>query len=199
MHSNIVEKIIKDDRYFIEDNLFLPEVIDELREFALTTDVKDDSYNGYHSINFTRDSFPLDLLKDIVTSLKSKYKFLGEFSRGWAFVHDNNANGVTPHADPAKYNINLWVSPNESVQDPEKNGLILYDIQPPPSWTCEEYNNDTIMIRKYLEYTKSKKTVIPYACNRLLIFNSKYFHETNRVSMIEGSDNRRVNYTFMFE
>ena len=171
MHSNTVERIIKDDRYFIEDNLFLPEVIDELREFALTTDVKDDSYNGYHSINFTRDSFPLDLLKDIVISLKSKYKFLGEFSRGWAFVHDNNANGVTPHADPARYNINLWVSPNDSVQDPEKNGLILYDIQPPPSWTWEEYNNDTIMIRKYLEYTKSKKTVIPYACNRLLIFN----------------------------
>ena len=74
MHSNTVERIIKDDRYFIEDNLFLPEVIDELREFALTTDVKDDSYNGYHSINFTRDSFPLDLLKDIVISLKSKYK-----------------------------------------------------------------------------------------------------------------------------
>ena len=121
MHSNIVEKIIKDDRYFIEDNLFLPEVIDELRDFALTTDVKNDSYEGYYSINFSKDSFPLVLLEDIVTSLKLKYQFLVEFSRGWAFVHDNNADGVTPHADPAKYNINIWVSPNESVQDSEKN------------------------------------------------------------------------------
>ena len=43
MRSSTVERIIKDDRYFIEDNLFLPEVIDELRDFALTTDVKDDS------------------------------------------------------------------------------------------------------------------------------------------------------------
>ncbi len=199
MRSSTVERIIKDDRYFIEDNLFLPEVIDELRDFALTTDVKDDSYDGYYSINYSKGAFPLALLEDIVVSLKLKYAFLGEFTRGWAFVHDNNANGVTPHADPAKYNVNLWVTPNNSVDDRESNGLILYDVKPPPSWSWEDYNNDIIMIRKYLDYTKSKKTIIPYACNRLLIFNSKYFHETNKVSMIEGSENRRVNYTFMFE
>jgi len=76
MHSSTVEKIIKDDRYFIEDNLFLPEVIDELRDFALTTDVKNDSYEGYYSINFSKDSFPIVLLEDIVTSLKLKYQFL---------------------------------------------------------------------------------------------------------------------------
>ena len=157
MHSNIVEKIIKDDRYFIEDNLFLPEVIDELREFALTTDVKDDSYNGYHSINFTRDSFPLDLLKDIVTSLKSKYKFLGEFSRGWAFVHDNNANGVTPHADPAKINVNLWVTRNECVSDFQKNGLIIYDKKRPDDWSYDQYNRDADGITKYLKEINAKK------------------------------------------
>ena len=81
MRSSTVERIIKDDRYFIEDNLFLPEVIDELRDFALTTDVKDDSYDGYYSINYSKGAFPLALLEDIVTSLKLKYAFLGEFTK----------------------------------------------------------------------------------------------------------------------
>ena len=94
--------------------------------------------------------------------------------------------------------MNLWVLPNECVVD-EKNGLIIYDIKPPLSWTYEEYNSSTELIRKYLDYTKSKKTIIPYSCNRLLIFNSKYFHETNNVSMKDGPMNRRVNYTFMFK
>ena len=76
MHSNTVERIIKDDRYFIEDNLFLPEVIDELREFALTTDVKDDSYDGYYSINYSKGAFPLALLED--TGFETPFKLLRE-------------------------------------------------------------------------------------------------------------------------
>ena len=180
------------------DNLFLPDVIDDLREYALNADDPDDIYEDYYSLNFSPDRLRHPLLSAIITGLETRFPFLGRFDRGWAFVYDNNANGVTPHADPACYNVNLWVTPDSSVEDPEKNGLILYDIKPPPTWTWREYNTDVKLIRKYLEYTNSKKTIIPYACNRLLIFNSKYFHETNKVSMKHGSGNRRVNYTFMF-
>jgi hypothetical protein len=199
MHSNTVKKIIEEEKYYVADNLFLPEVIDELREFALNTDIINDRYEDYYSINFDSNHLPLKLLYDIINGLQDKFPFLGKFSRGWAFVYDNKAKGVTPHADPACYNINIWVTPNSSIEDPEKNGLILYDIKPPSTWTWKEYNTDVKLIRKYLEYTNSKKTIIPYSYNRLLIFNSKYFHETNQVSMKQGQENRRVNYTFMFE
>ena len=183
----------------MEDGLFLPEVIDELREYALNAEDPDDIYEDYYSLNFSKERLRLPILSAIITGLETRFPFLGHFDRGWAFVYDNNAEGVTPHADPACYNVNLWVTPDSSVEDPEKNGLILYDIKPPPTWTWREYNTDVKLIRKYLEYTRSEKTIIPYAYNRLLIFNSKYFHETNRVSMKPGSNHRRVNYTFMFK
>ncbi len=199
MHSNTVKKLIDLERYCIQDGLFLPEVIDELREYALNAHDPDDTYEDYYSLNFSPESLRIPILSAIIVGLEAKFPFLGRFDRGWAFVYDNNAEGVTPHADPACYNVNLWVTPDSSVEDPEKNGLILYDIKPPPTWTWREYNTDVKLIRKYLEYTKSEKTIIPYACNRLLIFNSKYFHETNKVSMKSGLDNRRVNYTFMFK
>ena len=198
MHSNTVKKIIEEERFYTVDNLFLPEVIDDLRDYALSANDPDDIYEDYYSLNFSPERLRLPLLHAIITGLETRFPFLGQFDRGWAFVYDNNANGVTPHADPACYNVNLWVTPDSSVEDPEKNGLILYDIKPPPTWTWREYNTDVKLIRKYLEYTNSEKTIIPYACNRLLIFNSKYFHETNKVSMKHGSGNRRVNYTFMF-
>lgn len=198
MHSNTVKKIIEEERYHVVDNLFLPDVIDDLHEYALNADDPDDIYEDYYSLNFSPDRLRHPLLSAIITGLETRFPFLGRFDRGWAFVYDNDANGVTPHADPASYNVNLWVTPDSSVEDPEKNGLILYDIKPPPTWTWREYNTDVKLIRKYLEYTNSKKTIIPYACNRLLIFNSKYFHETNKVSMKQGPNDRRVNYTFMF-
>ena len=198
MHSNIVKKIIEEERFYVEDGLFLPEVIEELRDYALNANNPDDVYEDYYSLNFSPESLRLPLLSAIIRGLETKFPCLGLFDRGWAFVYDNNAEGVTPHAYPACYNVNLWVSPDSSVEDSEKNGLILYDIKPPPTWTWREYNTDVKLIRKYLEYTKSEKTIVPYRCNRLLIFNSKYFHETNKVSMKSGPINRRVNYTFMF-
>jgi hypothetical protein len=199
MHSNILKKIIQEHRYHVEDGIFLPEVIDELREYALNAEDPDDIYKDYYSLNFSKEKLRLPILSAIITGLETRFPFLGHFDRGWAFVYDNNAEGVTPHADPACYNVNLWVTPDSSVEDPEKNGLIIYDIKPPPTWTWREYNADVKLIRKYLEYTRSEKTTIPYAYNRLLIFNSKYFHETNKVSMRPGSNHRRVNYTFMFK
>lgn len=198
MRSSIVKKHVDSEGYYVEDGLFLPHFIDELRNYALNADDPDDFYHDYYSLNFSLKDLRLPLLYGIVKGLETRFPFLGQFDRGWAFVYDNNAEGVAPHADPACYSVNLWVTPDSSVEDPEKNGLILYDIEPPPTWTWRDYNSDSRLIRKYLKYTKSEKTIIPYACNRLLIFKSKYFHETNNVSMKPGVNHRRVNYTFLF-
>ena len=44
MHSNIVEKIIDEYRYHVEDGIFRQDVIDELRDYALDADDPDDIY-----------------------------------------------------------------------------------------------------------------------------------------------------------
>ena len=62
MLSN-TQKIIDDCRYYVADNIFLPEVIDELREFALTTDIRNEQYKeGYFSINYDSTHVPLPLI-----------------------------------------------------------------------------------------------------------------------------------------
>ena len=39
---------------------------------------------------------------------------------------------------------------------------------------------------------------IPYKSNRAFLFDGAYFHQTIRVSMKEGIENRRVSYTMLF-
>ena len=103
MHSNTVKKLIDLERYCIQDGIFLPEIIDELREYALNAHDPDDTYKDYYSLNFSPENLRLPLLSAIITRLEARFPFLGRFDRGWAFVYDNNAEGVTPHADPACY------------------------------------------------------------------------------------------------
>ena len=191
------------DGYAIIDDFILNEVVDELHDLAINHPLVDDLYpeGGYHSINFSKDNLQFSILSDIITAIQDEFSILKDlkFDRGWAFVYNNTAGGVTPHADPASVNVNLWVTPYECVKNPSKNGLIIYDKKPPEEWTWEEYNCDIERITTYLNESNASPRYIPYQYNRMIIFDSKYFHRTNGVSMWGGKKNRRVNYTFMFK
>lgn len=201
--DSIVKKTFDKDGYVIIDDFLYPDVVDELHRLAVNCDQIDDLYvnGGYHSINYTKDNLPFDILPDIIDTIHLTFPILHdlEFDRGWTFVYNNEADGVTPHADPASINVNLWVTRNESVKDPTQNGLIIYDKQRPSDWTYDQYNSNVDNIKNYLTQSGAKGRYIPYNYNRIILFDSKYFHKTNGVSMIDGKENRRVNYTFMFK
>ena len=199
--SNIIEESYKRDGYVIIDDFLFTDVVDELHDLAVNYDDVDDKYDDYHSINFTNEKFPFEILPDVINAIHVTFPLLHplEFDRGWAFVCDNQGSGVTPHADPASLNVNLWVTKNECVDDFTQNGLLIYDKQRPDDWTYDQYNSDAEGIKEYLKETNAKARYIPYNYNRIVIFNSKYFHKTNGVSMHDGKQNRRVNYTFMFK
>ena len=40
--------------------------------------------------------------------------------------------------------------------------------------------------------------VVPYAENRVVLFNSNLFHETDRLEFKPGYENRRINITMLF-
>ena len=71
MHSNIVEKIIDEHRYHVEDGIFRQDVIDELRDYALGADDPDDIYEDYHSLNFSPENLRFPLLSAIITGLET--------------------------------------------------------------------------------------------------------------------------------
>ena len=200
-YDNTVQETFDRDGYVIIDDFLFTDVVDQLDDLAVNYEEVDDQYSDYHSINFTNEKFPFEILPDVINAIHVTFPVLHplEFDRGWAFVCDNEGAGVTPHADPSVINVNLWVTRNESINDPTKNGLIVYDKQRPDDWSYEQYNNDTVGIKNYLKESNAKQRLIPYNYNRITLFDSTYFHKTNGVSMKKGKLNRRVNYTFMFK
>jgi len=39
---------------------------------------------------------------------------------------------------------------------------------------------------------------IPYKYNRAVLFNSAYFHETDKIDFKDGYESRRINITYLF-
>ena len=200
-YDNTVQETFDRDGYVIIDDFLYNDVVDDLHHLAINHNEIDDQYSDYYSINFTNERFPFQILPEVINAIHVTFPVLHplEFDRGWAFVCDNQGDGVTTHADPSVINVNLWVTKNESIDHPTKNGLIIYDKKRPDDWSYDQYNSDADGIKNYLKESNAKQRLIPYNYNRIIIFDSRYFHKTNGVSMKKGNENRRVNYTIMFK
>ena len=57
---------------------------------------------------------------------------------------------------------------------------------------------DAEEIYKFLEEKKAKCESIPYKFNRAVLFNSAYFHETDKINFKDGYESRRINITYLF-
>ena len=54
------------------------------------------------------------------------------------------------------------------------------------------------MIYNYLKEHKAKCINIPYKFNRAVLFNSGYFHETDKINFKDQYEGRRINNTYLF-
>lgn len=177
--------------YIVVDNFLKEDVCEYLREYMLNNNDHNQIYSDYKAIDIV--NIP-DLTKSIldIPMLKNK-----NFLRSWSFIYDNQSRGVLPHADPASINVNIWVTPDHSILDETKNGLNIWTVETPSDWTWEDYNTDRSKIECFLG---GKKNInIKYKYNRAIIFKSKYFHSTSEVSTKPGHENKRINYTFLFD
>ena len=183
--------------YIIIDDFFPDDVCTYLREKSLNTEKYNDRYWDYKSIDFDHADYITESLKDISDKyVVPKISLAEKYYRSWSFVYDNVARGVQPHADPSFINVNIWVTPDECVQDHNKNGLKIYKKKSPKEWTWKQYNNNHALIDDFLK--DSEYDIIPYKCNRATIFRGNTFHTTDNVHMKPGHENKRVNYTFLY-
>ncbi len=187
---------LKINNYIIIDDFFPEEICKELREKILNSK-KYGKYWDYKSVDFNNapDDESLEYISDkyIVPRISLAKKYV----RAWSFVYDNVSRGVLPHADPSFINVNIWVTPDECIEDHNKNGLVIYKRQVSPGVRWEIYNKDNEWIKKFLK--NSKYDIIPYKYNRAIIFRGSTFHATDNVHMKQGDQNKRVNYTFLYE
>ena len=122
---------------------------------------------------------------------------LGKFR---AFKYDTTlGKGINVHADFAIHNLNIWITPDEYNNDKNAGGLKVYDAPAPEDWSFQQYNrNTTDQIYKFLNDNNAHCTNIPYKFNRAVLFNSAYFHETDKINFTEGYESRRINITYLF-
>ena len=133
----------------------------------------------------------------LVDDLKNRMG-LKNFQRAWSFIYDNG-EGVPFHADPASLNINIWVAPNDCIEDFSSNGLIITDLKPPSDWTREMWNNNkNLCINNLFRNSKFKTTTIDYKFNRGVFFDGALFHRTDKVKTKPGEENKRVSYTMLY-
>ena len=193
-----INSSLKNNKITIIDDFFTQEILSILKIRILYTKHFDTNYGTYQAISYLGDQDYITHL--IVEKFKNKLNILPPFQRAWSFVYHNESQGVGLHADPSEFNVNIWISSDESVKDKFSNGLKIYKITPPPDWGRNDWNpgKNTEKVKNYLDSNNVKPVKIDYKSNRAVIFNGAYFHESNQVSMKEGVENRRVSYTMLF-
>ena len=192
-------KKLKTNGYIIVDNFFPESICEFLRQKALATTSFNTQYFSYKAIEFDLP-WTQHSLKNISDnfvrpkiSVPKKLKYISS----WCFVHDNIGTGVRAHADPSSINVNVWVTPDKCVEDPKKNGLKVYKKTAPKDTDWHTYNCRREVIDNYL--VGAKYDTVPYKCNRATVLRGEFFHATDDVHMKPGHENKRINYTFLYQ
>ena len=184
------------------DNFLSDQAARELQKFCLKSKIwieeKQNSYLG----SFSDKGFISTLHLQIALELKNKLpRLFGKHRLGrfWAFKYDTSlGKGINVHADFALINLNFWITPDEYNNDKSGGGLKVYDIAAPQDWSFRKYNTNAKEIYKFLKSKKANCINIPYKFNRAVLFNSDYFHETDKINFKDEYKARRINITYLF-
>ena len=95
-------------------------------------------------------------------------------------------------------NVNFCITPNSANLDPASGGLVVYNVEAPLEWDFKAYNTNQTRIRDYIAEHNYGEVVVPHNENRMVLFNSNLFHETDKISFKPGYENRRINVTMLF-
>ena len=188
------------------DNFLSNEAIKELREFCLVSKIWNAEYlyNKYLG-SFSESGFISPIHLKIATELQQKLpKLFGKHNldKFWGFKYDAVlGKGINIHADFALINLNFWITPDKYNNNKNSGGLKVYDAAAPEDWTYNRYNRynrNNKEIHKFLSDKKANCINVPYKFNRAVLFNSAYFHETDKINFKDEYEARRINITYLF-
>jgi tetratricopeptide (TPR) repeat protein len=183
------------------DNFLSAAALEKLRRYCWGSTVWQEVHaEGY--LGATPDhGFGCPLLAQIAEELQRRFPaiFAGHGLRKiWAFKYDSSLTGIKIHADQAAVNVNFWITPDEANLDPAHGGMVIWDAAAPLDWDFDQYNGDEAAARTFLTGAKANSRTVPYRANRVVIFDSDLFHETDVIAFKEGYQNRRINITMLF-
>ena len=116
-----------------------------------------------------------------------------------AFLYIQNT-GLYPHSDLASVSVNTWMTPNEFNLEPETGGIVLYDVKRTDEMMVHEFNAAPFSVDYFKSKTQGGSVVIPYRCNRTVIFDSRTFHASDRLNFKNtSSETTRMNFGLSFD
>jgi tetratricopeptide (TPR) repeat protein len=183
------------------DHLLTDEALEKLRRYCWGSTIWRAIYEEGYLGALPEHGFASPLLAQIAEELRSTYPaiFAGHPLRySWAFKYDSRLSGIKIHADFAAVNVNFWITPDEANLDPDRGGLVVWDVAAPLDWDFMKYNTAEKEIREFLSANGANPMTIPYRSNRAVIFDSDLFHETDDINFKDGYTNRRINITLLY-
>ncbi len=185
---------------WVDDFLAQP-TLEAIRNFCLEATVWKKEYpNGYLGATL-KDGFASPLILRIAEELRTTFPAIfgrNLLEQAWAFKYDSTMKGINVHADFAAVNVNFWITREQACLDPERGGLVIWDVEAPRDWSFQKYNGDEAQIRRFLSESGAKSIRVPYRENRCVIFNSTLFHETDRFAFNDTYQDRRINVTLLY-
>jgi len=114
----------------------------------------------------------------------------------WAYRNILGSKAVGVHADFARINVNLWLTPDCWNKNSDAGGLRLFSTSRSESATFDEYNGNDAAIASSIRGARELR--IPYRCNRAVIFDSSLFHGSERSTFAPTYSGLRTNLTMLF-
>ena len=188
------------------DGLLNPQALESLRRYLLESTIwyKFNYPGGYLGAKLA-DGLACPLIFQIAEDLRRTFPRIIKDHRLyqlWAYKYDSRLTGINIHADIAAVNVNFWITPDQANLNSNSGGLVVYKEKAPLDWAFDLYNSNKAdsqrRIRDFLGEHDSGKLVVPYAENRVVMFNSDLFHESDTMDFKPGYENRRINITLLF-
>jgi len=184
------------------DNFLSDQAVKELRKFCLISKIWVEEKRNKYIGSYSDKGFVSHVHLQIANELKNKLPNLfgkHRLGRFWAYKYDSSlGQGINIHADFALINLNFWITPDEFNNNKTTGGLKVYEAPAPEDWTFQKYNLNAEEIYKLLKKNKANCTNVPYKFNRAVLFNSDYFHETDKINFKDQYEARRINITYLF-
>lgn len=93
----------------------------------------------------------------------------------WAIMYHRNVGGMA-HSDHGAVTLNLWLTPDACNLDPSSGGLVLLDVKRTADMAVHEFSAPPYCVDYAERHTRGEQRVVPYRCNRALVFDSRTFH-----------------------
>jgi hypothetical protein len=198
-------------RAVVVDNLLTQDALQQLRDVLLSSTSYTDVRPGFLGAYFQHD-LAHPLLIKIAADIGERYRDIicgRPIKKIWSYKYDSawhrdikttGSSGTSLHADSAAVNVNIWITADNANLDESSGGLVLYEgTRAPHDMSFDTYNKDPSKVRDWLKNAPNTvRRVVTYKANRMVMFDSQLFHETDKIKFKNGYQNRRINLTLLY-